>query len=711
LLVGQLEIHGGNTTGARMWSALSPKRGPKITATVLGAVILGSDTEDMATAARAFAAFSAAALVLYALVPSSDVGLYSAFGLGALGLTVLATAAHRPPNAAGWWALAVTILLFVCGDQAYDFSSRFPGPADWFYFPGYLTWLVAIVLLVRRERFVRDLGTAIDAGLVTLSVSTAIWCVFLDDRTPAATMLAHGLSWFYVAGDLVLLAIMIRVALLPGRRSRSFWWLVVAIAVMPVADASYIVPEIQSTWSYGYWADTLFLGSYAAIAVAALDPSMRSLTDADGDVADSVPTVRRFVALGGSIVAIPVAMLVADLWRGVVDVTVVAVVEIVVVVAVASRLALIAQQLHRARAAAVLSERRFRLVFERAPIGISVGRDGIMSETNPALQRMLGYTREEFAQMHYTEVTHPDDLDLAEQAELDAGTRDSFSADKQYVAKDGTVVDTHVRVALDVDDGLGISLIEDVRERRALEEQLRQAQKLEAVGKLAGGVAHDFNNLMTAVLGYSDLVLMRLAPGDVNREKIEAIREAALRAGELTHQLLAFGRQQVLQPADFDLRPLVLDVEDLLRRTLGSEVRVESTVGDAPVVVRADRARLSQVVLDLAANACEAMPGGGTLRLGVAVAPPWAVLTVADTGVGMDAATSARIFEPFFTTKAVGQGSGLGLATVHGIVGQSGGTIDVATAPGAGTVFTVRLPLVGAACLPERRREATLLTD
>ncbi|HVW89554.1 MAG TPA: ATP-binding protein, partial [Gaiellaceae bacterium] len=366
------------------------------------------------------------------------------------------------------------------------------------------------------------------------------------------------------------------------------------------------------------------------------------------------------------------------------------------------------RELELLRAHAEESERRFRMVFEWSPIGISVGRNGIMSETNPAFQRMLGYTADEFAGMHYTQVTHPDAQDIAEQLELDAGIRDSFQLDKLYRAKDGRTIQTHVHVALDVEDGLGISLIEDVSDRRELEEQLRLAQKMEAVGKLAGGIAHDFNNLMTAILGYSDLVLRRLPAGDANREKLEAIRESSLRASDLTRQLLAFARRQMLQTEDVDLRDVVGGMSALLRRLLGEEITLVTRFGDEPAIVRADPTQIEQVVENLAENARDAMPDGGTLALKVSVDGAHAVLSVADTGIGMDAETASRVFEPFFTTKAVGEGSGLGLSTVHGIVGQSGGSVSLETAPARGSRFVIRLPL-SQVVLPEPARPATVV--
>jgi PAS domain S-box-containing protein len=333
------------------------------------------------------------------------------------------------------------------------------------------------------------------------------------------------------------------------------------------------------------------------------------------------------------------------------------------------------------------------MIFERAPIGISVGRDGVMSETNPTFQRMLGYTGEELARMHYTEITEPDEPWLEVQHELDEGKRDRFSVDKRYVRKDGVLVDSHVHVALDLEDGLGISMIEDVTDRRALEEQLRQSQKMEAIGKLAGGIAHDFNNLMTAVIGYSDLLLMQFDADDRRRAKVDAIRESAVRASDLTRQLLAFGRRQLLLAEEVDVRGVVERMDTLLHRLIGEDIRLETVFGSEDVIVRADRTQLELVVMNLAVNARDAMPDGGTLTIAALSDGASAILSVIDDGLGMDEETVARIYEPFFTTKPVGEGSGLGLSTVHGIVGQSGGTIEVESASGGGTIFTIRLPL------------------
>ncbi|MEK0430374.1 MAG: hypothetical protein RL139_178 [Gemmatimonadota bacterium] len=252
----------------------------------------------------------------------------------------------------------------------------------------------------------------------------------------------------------------------------------------------------------------------------------------------------------------------------------------------------------------------------------------------------------------------------------------------------------------------------DVTDRHLLEEQVRQSQKMEAVGQLAGGVAHDFNNLLTIIRGNVDLVLADPTLSADGMELLGEVARAGTRAADLTRQLLAFGRKQTLRISSFDLGETVVDLESMLRRLLGASITLETSRGEEPVFVKADRGQLDQVVMNLVLNARDAMPGGGTVRVGTrcaVVGAPRAValgdilpagvyaeLTVSDTGSGIAPADLARIFEPFYTTKPVGQGTGLGLAMVHGIVRQSHGFIDVESAHGRGTVMRIFLPVVGA---------------
>ena len=236
----------------------------------------------------------------------------------------------------------------------------------------------------------------------------------------------------------------------------------------------------------------------------------------------------------------------------------------------------------------------------------------------------------------------------------------------------------------------------DAQER--LEKELLQSQKMEGIGRLAGGIAHDFNNLLTIVLGHAEQLLQEL-PAEVSAaDRVRAVHRAALRAAELTDQLLAFSQQQVVTGAPVDLNEVILSMGPMLARLVGEHIELRVSLCPGAMVVASDRLQVQQVVLNLVDNARDAMPHGGTLGITTVTAsallgPSTALLRVSDTGVGMDEATKAHIFEPFFSTKEETKGTGLGLSTVYGVVTQHGGDVDVSSAPGSGSVFTISLPL------------------
>jgi hypothetical protein len=277
--------------------------------------------------------------------------------------------------------------------------------------------------------------------------------------------------------------------------------------------------------------------------------------------------------------------------------------------------------------------------------------------------------------------------------------------------KDGTMFPMELAVSRFEQDGRPCftGLVRDVTARKRMENQLRQAQKMEAVGQLAAGVAHDFNNLLTVISGYSELLMMSLAAGDSSLPMVLEVKAAADRAAQLTKQLLAFSRQQVMEPRIFDLNPLILESERMLQRLIGEDIHLVSHLATDLRSVHADPGQISQVVMNLAVNARDAMPKGGMITIETrnvyvgddlaptrTMVPPGAyvLLTITDSGCGMTPDVAARIFEPFFTTKDVGKGSGLGLSVVHGIVQQCGGHVDVYTEQGIGTAFKVYLPAV-----------------
>ncbi len=256
-----------------------------------------------------------------------------------------------------------------------------------------------------------------------------------------------------------------------------------------------------------------------------------------------------------------------------------------------------------------------------------------------------------------------------------------------------------------------LGTVQDITERKQLEGQLRQAQKMEAIGRLAGGIAHDFNNLLTAIIGYSQLALTRLERKDFPYKEMEEIQKAGERAAALTGQLLAFSRKQILQPRVIDLNIIASDMEKMIRRLIGEDITVITNLDPTPGRVRVDPMQIEQVMMNLVVNARDAMPDGGTMIIETQVVDldevyarhhlevnpgRYVMLAVSDTGCGMDAATLARVFEPFFTTKEKGKGTGLGLSTVYGIIKQSGGSIMIYSEPGKGSTFKIYLPQIDA---------------
>ncbi len=374
----------------------------------------------------------------------------------------------------------------------------------------------------------------------------------------------------------------------------------------------------------------------------------------------------------------------------------------------------VALERKRAHEAMRESEERYRLLFERNLAGVYrmtlVGR---ILECNDALARIFGYaSREELVDRDMA-VLYPDSRQRRDFFDALLRARSLANYEMRGERKDGGTAWTFQNASLLADERAGEVIVEgtvsDITERRHLEEQLRQSQKMEGIGQLAGGIAHDFNNLLTTVLGYSDMALSQLSEHDPIREDIAEIQKAGQRASNLTRQLLAFSRKQVFEPRVLDLNALIAESSRMLARLIGEHIRFVTELDPGLGSVRADPGQVEQVIVNLVVNARDAMPEGGalTMRTGNAdvtaasardhfgVAPGhYVVVCVADTGVGIDSETQKHIFEPFFTTKEKPHGTGLGLATVYGIVSQSGGHIFVASEPGRGSTFAIYLPRV-----------------
>ena len=345
------------------------------------------------------------------------------------------------------------------------------------------------------------------------------------------------------------------------------------------------------------------------------------------------------------------------------------------------------------------SEERYRTLLAEAPDGfLLVREDGSIADVNPAACAMLGYGRAELLALRM------DDLAAAEgRHRREAAPPGGHLIEERMLRrKDGTVV--HVEVsARRRDDGLTQALLRDVSTRRSLEEQLRQAQKMEAVGQLTGGIAHDLNNVLGVVIANADLIRHALPAGrDEIRGDLEEIKRAARRGADMIRKLLGFSRQSPIALGPVDLGASVAEIFTTLRRLLPSDISIDLEGQGPGLVVRSDRGALEQILVNLATNARDAMPEGGRMVVRVSRetgehGPDEACVTVEDTGVGMDRETASRVFEPFFTTKPPDKGSGLGLAMVYGIVRQMAGTIRIDSTPGKGTAFRIAFPVLATA--------------
>ncbi|MCL4396675.1 MAG: PAS domain S-box protein, partial [Chloroflexi bacterium] len=355
-----------------------------------------------------------------------------------------------------------------------------------------------------------------------------------------------------------------------------------------------------------------------------------------------------------------------------------------------------------------------RIILQASPLAVwAIDTEGIVKFWNPAAERLYGWTEQEV--LNQTLPVIPDDdrrdhLNMLEQAR---SGQNLVGVERRRKRKDGSVIEVSASLA-PVRDSAGeitgyIGLVADFTDRKQLEEQLRQSQKMEAVGRLAGGVAHDFNNLLTVITGYGQMLLSTCDSSDPRRGDLEEILKAADSAAGLTNQLLAFSRRQVVQPKIIDLNDLVRNMDKMLHRVIGEDIELTMLLRPGLPKIKVDEGRMQQVLMNLVVNARDAMPRGGKVTIESAqlqldadyarthfgVKPgSYIMLAVSDSGTGMDEETRRHLFEPFFTTKGKGKGTGLGLSTVYGIVKQSGGNIWVYTEPGKGTTFKIYLPVV-----------------
>ncbi len=364
-----------------------------------------------------------------------------------------------------------------------------------------------------------------------------------------------------------------------------------------------------------------------------------------------------------------------------------------------ARLVFAIVELRGVASSAAEAEGRFRAVFDVALTGISIGHpDGTIAAANPALARMLGYEPHELNGMHFRDITPESEHVAADEElleELHAGTRSGYRLEKKYQRQDGSTFwgSLQVSAARIEGDAVVIAVVEDLTELNDLEGRLRQAQKLEAIGRFAGGIAHDFNNVLTAISGFAALGLGRTVEPEL-RHTMRQIMEAAERGSGLTSQLLSFSRGRVVSAGRLDVNVSVAAMAPKLEQLLPTGMTLKLRLTAAPAWILADERQLVQVLMNLVVNAGDASPPDGVVTVVTDAACDEVRLVVRDEGVGMTEETRLQAFEPFFTTKAVGAGTGLGLATVYGIVTQFGGEVTLESAPGAGTTARVFLPAV-----------------
>ena len=362
-------------------------------------------------------------------------------------------------------------------------------------------------------------------------------------------------------------------------------------------------------------------------------------------------------------------------------------------------------ELHQGHERLERSERRFQELIESLnDIVVTTDLDGVITYVSPKIVE-YGYTSRELVGAPMHRCIHPDDLPLVLGAMREALSGAPARLEYRALGGGGTVHHLRASIRAMLDEHgqpAGLSgVLADITEQRTAEEQLRVSQRLEAIGRLAGGVAHDFNNLLVVIKGYAELGLQRLPPADPLRGDLQEILLAGQRAASLTQQLLAFGRKQLLRPAAIDLNEVVRSMTSMLRRVIGEDISLEANLAPDLAPVFIDAGHLEHAILNLVLNARDAMPNGGRLQLSTARkaehpelpetrgGQPAVLLTVSDSGTGMNDATRARVFEPFFTTKPQGQGTGLGLPMVYGFVKQSGGALDLWSEPGAGTRVSI----------------------
>ena len=650
-------------------------------------------------------------LALHAAIsnPVARASLYVAIGLAALVAVIAGTQFRKGPLSGAWRWIALSLGMWVLGDASWYLAeltqgAGYPSISDGFYLAGYpllAAGPLALVLGGRSRRgFAIDL---VDATIIALGGALLVWPFVFQPTIDLGWSTATAVSLAYSAGDLVLLALLTALIFNPVKRTRSVSLLAAAMLAIFTADCLQYVAESMP----GLTAEPLtlvWLVSYLLVGAAALD--RKAVTGAASSHARS--PVMRLLIVGTALLAIPAAIAINEVSESTFPPLPYAPVVSLIIVLVIYRGITLVREIGRSSYGAEIARQRLSTVVETAGVGIGFRGKGLITESNAALQEMLGYSAAELAQMSYLEMIHPDEQEHGRaQATVPAGTKRQFL--RRLIHKDGHTV--HAQVTLTgTADGSTVAVIEDLTQRRQLERNLAESQKLEAVARLAGGIAHDFNNLLTVVSGHAELLRFNENSAE-DKESIEAILDSAARASTLTQKLLAFSRTHEMAPELIDLPIMVTNAVEMLTRMIPRDIRVEARIDPRAPTIFADPGEIDQMLFNLGVNARDAMTEGGQLTFEVASwtsegqdsrflsapAGNYCLLTVSDNGTGIDEATCSRIFEPYFTTKELGKGTGLGLSMIYGIVTSSGGHINVTSELGQGTSFQIAFPACAAA--------------
>ena len=667
--------------------------------------------------------------------PTAAGGVFYSFGfiplnLGAAWALVHPTLRPRfdPDVRAGLRWIAAGLVMIGIGNTAWFIETRLGRDPtlslfNLFYLASYPLFYYGLFQFPRaRRRRLEWWKLALDAAIVVVGLAVVIWSLVVQKVMPAyGDGFAAFIGLSYPAGDLVTLGLATELTLRgrPGPSRTAFRLLLLGLAVNAGADLAYQVVFMENQGAVPAWTDPLYALSYlfmiASGAYYRRGPVLPATTGPES-VAEYQPPSQLPLYVLASLALLLCWVALAE-WPGVLSVLSLGLVVVVALLLVREALAVAENVSLLAERAARQSEVRFEsLVRHSTDLVLLADLEGIVRFASPAVQQVLGQSPEQVVGLPVAELLHPDDQERGERFLLDLTLQPGRSATirwrMHHAGGEWRSFESVVTNLLREPEVGGVVLnCRDLTERELLEEQLRQAQKMEAIGRLAGGVAHDFNNILTTVLASTDLALGNTPPDHPARADLDEIRHSAIRAAALTRQLLAFGRRQLIEPEVHDLRRVTEETLRLVSRLLGARVTLETELTATGAMVRVDRSQVEQILLNLAANARDAMPSGGTLRIRVRdlvlgaplvtrfMAVPigaYAVLEVEDSGAGIDPETLPRIFEPFFTTKGQGKGTGLGLASVYGIVRQNGGFITAESSVGQGTRFRIFFPLVDA---------------